>query len=232
VDKLKEKYLAEAIVIAQTDNILKAAKTKTGEATFLTQLLPRSKDDYASKSYNDRRQRIAQSAKEKVQRAAFESTTNPRGLSTDAFGRSMPSGGGPGTLNMPGTGSIVDVRVVAVAEGVGIFLGKTAEMAKTTEGASPKFGISSELEKKLERANEIVQDITGGLNKATGDSFENKYRASGLKGGAGQRQVDEIKKQMQGIKPKSDILDLTSPGKNISYSMLEDRRAVLFTAIR
>ena len=228
VDKLKEQYLADAIVIAQTDNILKAAKTKTGEATFLTQLLPTSKGDYASKSYDDRRQRISQIAKEKVQRANFEQLTHPRGLERDAFGRSMPSGGGPGgpgALSVGGTGPIVDVNIASVAEGVGVFLGRAAGMAKTTEDTSPRFTISEELEKKLVRAEEIVDEITGGLNKATGDSFANKYRASGLKGGQGLDQINEIKKQMQGIKAgrkARDILDSSSLLGTGIHAKLED----------
>jgi len=207
VDKLKDKYLADALVIAQTDTILKAAMSRAEEIGFVTRLLPED-----ARSYNDRRQRVTQAAQESANNANQSTNTNSN-LGVDILQRSMPAGGAgtpEGSLVKFSGGPAVDVRIVAVAEGVGIFLGKTAGIAQTTEEQQPRFSISSELEEKIKKAENIVKDITGGLNNAKGDSFANKYRASGLKGGYGNRQISEIKKQMQGFQANEDILDSTS----------------------
>jgi len=221
VDDEQKEILSKAILVSQSDMILKAAKSKASEGYFLEKLFPRTEgnEEVTEDSYQARRLKISQAQRAKYAESNSMGGQHPPGDSASYKGMAsslgIGTGGGGGTTNVTGTsmmpisGDAIPVHIASIAQGIGMFLGASRGLAETTTSPS-NSGISPELQKRIDRAKEISKELTGGLNELKDTTFEHKYRASQLKGGAGNKQVNEISKTMSGEEDSSYIMEASS----------------------
>lgn len=228
-----ENLVSKSIAVSQIDTIYKVAKTKATEGEFLQAFAPTKAPTYA-----ERRQKLSRAAAMKL----METSTDTRagGFEEQAAmadsGRGDFGGGTGRTALGPTGGDAVNVYVVGVAKGVGLFLGETREAAKTTRSdfrgfsglRTPRKTLSPEMQAKVNEAEKIVEKITGGLNKLEGSDFGVKYRASGLKGvsgapGTSERQIEEIARTMMGVSTENHRLKSSSLLGTAIHTKLEDK---------
>ena len=228
---LKDAYVRRAAIISQTDTILKAAKTKSSEGLLIQDLFPVSKEPLSQADYTARRAQISQATQSRFAASSgapigsadtFEGMTSTGATGYGPIIPNMPVGG---ASLPPMGGAPIPVHIASIAQNAGVFLSTTMDRAKTSEQPpkDPRERISDTLIDKIGEAQQIVKNITGGLNEQNDSDFGVKYRASGLKGGYGLKQIDEIKKVMLGTQEVSDLLESSSLLGTGIHSKLEQR---------
>lgn len=221
VNKVRDEYIKDAIDLTQSDIILKVAKTKSGERLLLDDMFSK-KSGTSSDMFKEKRKAYAEQARATIssKTATSSAGTASGGVGIGGLGKASQG------LFMP-SGGIVPVHIASVANGIGVFLGDSSGMINTTNASSSEGfpvmnPVSDDLAKRIKRAEEIVEEITGGLNTAKDTTFEYKYRASGLKGGSGGRQVEDIASVMQGKGDMNDVLKSSSLMGQAIHEKLED----------
>ncbi len=225
--KYAEKYIGKAISIKESDLIVKVARTQTGNESYLDKTIGAvDPKEYLNKQ-RSRIDTIQQQNKDiyfkKAKESVKYSTEGERLQSAPSFGAggyTAPPRGPSAGAGMPMSGGIVPVHLVSIEPNLYSVLGGTLSSDPSKNVRSDSFSI-----KNLDRVNELVEKITGGLNTAKDSSFEVKYRASGLSGGqkSFEKQVKEIKKNMMGMKDSSPILTTSSPLGTAIHAKLESK---------
>jgi hypothetical protein len=232
VEQETEQILRDVIKVAQADLILRAAKARATESRFVQNMFGETVPPGKSKSElsSSRRQEILDQARD-----MYATTITGYGQQPPGIGGTpgMASGGGKRYHGMGGSGGLlsgegpIPVHIASIENGVGLIIGGSgvgvnASMSPHTSKLDhPMF--TSDLIKDIKRAREIASELTGGLNELKDTTYEFKYRASGLKGGAGRNQIDEIAAVMAGAEEDKAILDASSLRGTAMHAKLEPR---------
>lgn len=190
VEALTMELVKVGTTIAEMDRVITGFLSKKGEGKFISELL----SSEAARPATLPTSRTAPTTASDLFKIMFkdEPADRPKGPPVGPGG----PGGGPGAPS----GATIPVYLVGIAPDIKFNFSETrsavagATATRRSSDLKPDEFLMNKL-KSYEEARALAAQAGGDLHKYTGASFEEQYRASGLKGGS-RRQVDDIVKVM------------------------------------